>query len=213
LTPNSQNKDYSEYKILLAVTGASGSIYAQRMLEFLLLSSVGRIYIVCSDAGKKVVDFELKKSAEQGSLKRILSGELTEAEKNKIRIFHHDDLFAPVASGSSVPDSMVILPCSMGTLSRVAGGMSSNLLERSADVMLKQKKKLIVCPRETPFSHIHLKNMLELSELGVDIVPPMPAFYQKPKTIDDMVDFVVGKVCEMLEFSHEFYEPWNKRMR
>jgi len=202
-----------EQKILLAVTGASGSIYAERMLEFLLESSVGRVYLVCSDAGTKVLNYELKSKESTGSLKRIVNGDLNEVEKKKLRIFSEADLFAPIASGSSVPDSMVILPCSMGTLSRVAGGMSSNLLERSADVMLKQKKTLVVCPRETPFSHIHLKNMLTLSELGVSIVPPMPAFYQKPKTLDDMVNFVVGKVCEMLDFDHEFYEPWNKRMR
>ena len=202
-----------ERKILIAITGASGSIYAQRITEFLLTTDVGRIYLIASDAGKQVLDFELKKSNEPGSLKRIFSGELLDVEKQKIRIFKSDDLFAPVASGSSVPDTMVILPCSMGTLGRISAGMSSNLLERSADVILKQKKHLVVCPRETPFSQIHLKNMLTLSEMGVDVVPPMPAFYQKPKTIDDMVDFVVGRVCEMINLSHEFYEPWNKRMR
>jgi flavin prenyltransferase len=206
-------KSLKDRKILIAITGASGSIYAQRMTEFLLTTDVGRIYLIASDAGKQVVDFELKKSNDPGSLKRILNGELLDSEKDKIRIFKSNDLFAPVASGSSVPDTMVILPCSMGTVSRVAAGMSSNLLERSADVILKQKKHLVICPRETPLSQIHLRNMLTLSELGVDIVPPMPAFYQKPKTIDDMVDFVVGRVCEMINLSHEFYEPWNKRMR
>lgn len=200
-------------KILIAVTGASGSIYAERLLEFLLAIKVERVYLIASKAGKQVVDFELKESNEPGSLKRILSGKLLEQEKKTIRVFKEDDLFAPVASGSSTPDTMVILPCSMGTLARISSGMSSNLLERSADVILKQGKRLVISPRETPLSQIHLKNMLTLSELGVSIVPPMPAFYQKPKSIDDMVDFVVGRVCEMINFDHEFYEPWNKRMR
>lgn len=200
-------------RVLLAITGASGSIYAQRLLQFLLGAPlVDRVYLVCSSAGKQVANFELIGTDEPGSLKRILAGQMLETEKKKIRIFGEDDLFAPVASGSSVPDTMVILPCSMGSLSRIAQGMSANLLERSADVILKQDKKLVVCPRETPLSQIHLANMLRLSELGVKIVPPTPAFYQKPKTLDDMVDFIVGKVCEIIGFEHEFYERWNKRM-
>lgn len=207
------NIDLKDRRILLAVTGASGSIYAQRLLEFFCGVGLGRVYLLVSGPGKQVVDFELKRSEEPGSLKRILSGELLESEKKSLRLFKEDDLFAPVASGSSVPDTMVILPCSMGSLSRIAAGMSSNLLERSADVILKQKKKLVVCPRETPLSTLHLRNMLTLSEMGVDIVPPMPAFYQKPSSLNDMVDFSVGRVCEMIGLAHRFYEPWNKRMR
>lgn len=200
-------------RIHLAVTGASGSILAERFLQFLLACGVGRIYLTISEPGQQVVDFELKSSDAVGSLKRIASKNLLDEEKEKIRFFSPSDLFAPVASGSSVPDTMVILPCSMGTLSRVAAGMSSGLIERAADVVLKQKKNLVIVPRETPLSAIHLENMLTLSKLGTHIVPPMPAFYQKPRSLDDMIDFCVGRVAEVMGLSHEFYEPWNKRMR
>ena len=108
---------------------------------------------------------------------------------------------------------MVVVPCSMGSLARIATGQSTNLLERAADVVLKQKKTLIMVPRETPLSPIHLRNMLSLSEIGVLIVPPMPAFYQKPESINDMVDFVVGRILETLSLPHDLYTPWNARMR
>jgi len=201
----------SKRKIMVGVTGASGAIYAERFIEQ-ALKSVERVYLVATRAGTEVVNHELKPHVDQFSLKNALAGELSEAEKRLIRIYRIDDFFSPIASGSSVPTDMVILPCSMGTLARVATGMSTNLLDRAADVVLKEKKRLVICPRETPLNTIHLRNMLTLSEMGAYIVPPMPAFYNKPKDLDAMIDFIVGRVCDCLDLPHDLYSRWNTRM-
>ncbi len=200
-----------DHRILIGVTGASGSIYAERLVE-VLKGQVERIYLLFTDTGAKVVRHELKTKAEGFSLLKASQGELDEKDRSVIRLLKNDDLFAPVASGSSAPTAMIVLPCSMGTLARISQGTSSNLLERSADVCMKQRRRLIICPRETPLSAIHLRNMLSLSELGVDMIPAMPAFYQHPKSIDDMVDFVVGRVVEVLGLPHTLYPAWNPRM-
>ncbi len=179
-----------------------------------LLPRVGRIYICFSDAGKKVVDCELPSvsNPEVLSLRDIARGEIADHAREVIRVFGANDLFAPIASGSSAPTDMIILPCSMGTLARIANGNSGNLIERAADVVLKQKRRLIVCPRETPLSLIHLRNMVLLAEAGAAIVPPMPAFYGQPKSVADLVDFVTGRIVEMLDIPHELYHKWNARM-
>jgi flavin prenyltransferase len=200
-----------EHRILIGVTGASGAIYAERLIE-ILLPIVPRIYLVTTEAGEQVVQHELRPKAESFSLARAVKGELLPEEKNVIRLLKRDDFFAAVASGSSAPTSVVVLPCSMGTLARITHGISSNLLDRAADVVLKQKKQLIMVPRETPLNTIHLRNMLSLAEMGAQIIPPVPAFYQQPKSIADMVDFVVGKVLEALEIDHSLYKKWNSRM-
>lgn len=196
-------------RVMVGVTGASGSIYADRLID-LLSSAVERVYVVVTETGEKVARHELKSDA---ILVRTLSGALEKAEKDVIRVFSIDDLFAPTASGTSAPDAMVIVPCSMGTLARVANGYSGNLLERSADVILKQRRRLLVCPRETPFNLIHLRNMTSLAEAGAELIPLMPGFYQNPKDIHDLVDFCVGKIMEQLNLPHELYKPWNSRMR
>ena len=198
-------------KVLVAVTGASGAIYAERLLQE-LTTRVSRVYLVMTDAAKQVVQHELSPQ-KQSLIGQILAGQLSDSQKSVIRYFSVDDLFAPVASGSSVPTDMIVVPCSMGSLARIATGQSTNLLERSADVVLKQKKNLIICPRETPLSQIHLENMLSLSKLGVQILPLMPAFYQKAKTVEDLVDFLVGRMLEGLGLEHQLYVPWNSRMR
>jgi 4-hydroxy-3-polyprenylbenzoate decarboxylase len=195
-------------KILIGVTGASGGIYASRLLD-VLSDKVERIYLVCTESGLKVIRHELKK---EHTLRRLIDGEMSEQEKSTFRVFSNDDLFAPCASGTAVPDAVVVLPCSMGSLARIAGGISGNLLERAADVALKQKQKLIICPRETPFNLIHLRNMTTLVEAGAEMIPLMPGFYQNPTSIEDLVDFCVGKVCEQLGVSHGLYKPWNSRM-
>lgn len=195
-------------RILVGVTGASGSVYADRLLQ-LLVQQIERVYIVASDSGEKVATHELSKNS---LLMRALQGDLSEAEKNVIRVFDNDDLFAPCASGTAAPDAMVIVPCSMGSLSRIATGVSGNLLERSADVMLKQRRKLLVCPRETPLNLIHLRNMTALAEAGAEMIPLMPGYYQKPKSIEEIIDFCVGKILEQLRMPHDLYRPWNSRM-
>jgi 4-hydroxy-3-polyprenylbenzoate decarboxylase len=195
-------------KVMVGVSGASGSIYAERLVQ-LLLGEVDRVYLVITDTGEKVVAHEL----DSGSLlRRAASGDLEKDELKILRPFKVTDLFAPCASGTAAPDAMIIVPSSMGTLGRIAAGISGNLLERSADVVLKQKRRLIVCPREMPFNLIHLKNMTALVEAGAEILPLMPGFYQKPKTIENLVDFCVGKILEQLDIKHDLYKPWNSRM-
>jgi 4-hydroxy-3-polyprenylbenzoate decarboxylase len=197
-------------RVFVAVTGASGSIYADRLVQC-LRGKVERIYLCATDAGHKVVEHELPGTS---VLRAILSGEISGSDRELFRVFKNDDLFAPIASGSSAPTHMIVAPCSMGTLARIAHGMSSNLVERAADVCLKQKSPLVLVPRETPLNAIHLRNMLTLAEMGAHMIPPVPGFYQKPKTIDDLVDFIVGRLLEAVGISdHGLYDPWNKRMR
>ena len=206
-------RDPAKQRILIAVTGASGSVYAERLVE-VLLEQVGRIYLVMSSTAQKVMDHELSGTKEGGfSLREAAHGRVAEAHRSVLRVLNVDDLFAPVASGSSAPTAMVVLPCSMGSLARMAQGISGNLIERAADVCLKQRRPLLICPRETPLSLIHLRNMMALAEAGAQLVPTMPAFYQHPKTIEDLVDFQVGRVLELLGLGHELYPPWNRRMR
>lgn len=203
----------SNQKILVAICGASGSIYAERLIEE-LCARLPRVYVVISETGKAVIRHELGKreSDSECSLRSLAEGKVPAAFRDKIRVFQESDLFAPVASGSSVPDQMVVVPCSMGAVARIAHGLSTNLIERAADVVLKQHRPLTICPRETPLNTIHLKNLLSLAEMGVKIVPAMPAFYQKPKTIEDLIDFYVGRILEVLGLDHNLYTKWNSRM-
>jgi flavin prenyltransferase len=203
--------DVTKSRILVGVTGASGSVYADRLVQ-ILMPLAQRIYVVYTDAAKQVIKHELSTQNSSGILLRAVDGKNSEDEKAVIRIFQNADLFAPVASGSSAPDAMVVVPCSMGSTSRIAQGSSSNLLERVSDVMLKHKRQLIVCPRETPFNLIHLRNLTALAEAGAEVLPLMPAFYQKPETVADLVDFCVGRIVEQLGFSHDLYKKWNSRM-
>lgn len=200
----------NDRKILVGITGASGSIYASRLIDE-LLDHVSMVYVIATDNGRAVAKHELEPSE---TLTRLFQGQLTRGEKSKIRFFECQDLFAPVASGTNTVDSMVVVPCSMGSMARIAHGMSSNLLERSADVVLKQRRQLIVCPRETPLNLIHLRNMTVLAESGAEILPLMPGFYHKPSTLDDIVNFCVGRILDQLRLAHENYKPWNaRRMR
>lgn len=199
-------------RILVAVTGASGSIYAQRLIEE-LVEKVERVYLIASPSGKQVCQIELTETEKQVNLNHLLNGDIPQKLRSIIRVFGYEDLCAPVASGSSAPTHMVVIPCSMGSLARIASGISGNLIERSADVMLKQKRPLIIVPRETPLNTIHLRNMLSLSEMGCSIVPAMPAFYQKPTSVMDLIDFVIGRILELCGCEHTLYRPWNARMR
>jgi 4-hydroxy-3-polyprenylbenzoate decarboxylase len=194
-------------KILIAVTGASGALYAEKLI-LELLPRVSRVYVVFSATGATVVPYELPNSSPINLiLKNQYKGEHTE----RLRVFKNDDFYAPVASGSSVPDAMIINPCSMGTLARVRCGVSQTLIERAADVTLKEGRNLIVCPRESPLSVIHLENMLALARMGVKIIPLAPPFYQHPKTLQDLIDFMTGKILEALGLKHELYQQWNER--
>jgi 4-hydroxy-3-polyprenylbenzoate decarboxylase len=199
----------AEKRIFVALTGASGSIYGLRLVEQLCLNGV-EVTFAASCSGTLVC-------REETGLD--LSGDLAKATERLyahleietgLEMVHPDDLFCPVASGSAAPDAMVVVPCSMGTLARIACGISGNLIERCADVMLKEHRPLLLVPRETPLSEIHLENMLRLSRSGARIIPAMPAFYHKPDTVIEMVDFVIGKVLDQLGIEHELFKRWGE---
>ena len=177
-------------KIIVAVTGASGSIYARQLLEMLLQAdAVGEIALIVSGNGSAVAEHE--------------QVELP-VEHPKITVYRNDDLFAPVASGSAGYDAMVVAPCSMGTAGRIAAGVSLDLIGRSADVMLKERRRLILVPREAPYSTIHLRNLLTLSESGAIVVPASPSFYALPENIEALCRSITERVVSLLgiEISH-----------
>lgn len=181
-------------KLTIAITGASGVIYGKRLLEVLHNKNV-ESHLVISEAAKKIIKLELKSSEKA-------------IEKLANHVHAIDDWSSPILSGSFKTDGMVIVPCSMKTLAGIASGFAENVILRSADVVLKEKRKLILVPRETPLNTIHLKNMLNLSKQGVFIVPAMPAYYHKPKRIEDLIDFVVGRILDQLDIKHSLYRRW-----
>lgn len=187
-------------KIIVAITGASGSILAHRFIETLL--SLGHeVHLVVSQTGEAVCAYELELSMNQ-----IVSG--YQASSGHIFVHNNTDLFAPISSGSFKTDAMVIIPCSMGTVSKVAQGGSDSLITRAADVMLKENRRLILIPRESPLSSIHLRNMLRLSNMGVTIMPPMPSFYNKPKTLEDSINDIIGRILDSLEIENPYSKVW-----
>lgn len=187
-------------KIVIGITGASGSIYAKRLIEELLEMKI-YTHIICTDTGRKVMKYETGIDLEQWVL------ELTKKYRH-LRLEDVNDLFADVASGSYGFDAVVILPCSMGTLAEISSGLAKNLLCRAADVALKEHRKLVLVPRETPLNAIHLENMLKLARLNVTILPAMPGYYHKPKTMEELVDFVVGKVLDSLSIENNLFKKW-----
>ena len=193
--------------IVVGITGASGSIYGLRLIEELLAAEI-RVTVLLTNAGRQVLAFET--GLEIADDKRQGLQQLKEYFKtdDNLRYFALNDFFAPVASGSNSPDAVVICPCSMGTAGRIAAGLSDNLLERAADVALKEKRKLLLVPRETPFNQIHLENLLRLSKAGAQILPAMPGFYQQPETVADLVNFLVGKILDNLDIEHQLFKRW-----
>jgi 4-hydroxy-3-polyprenylbenzoate decarboxylase len=196
--------------ISLAITGASGVQYGFRLLE-LLLQKKHRVYLMVSKAAQVVIGMEtdIKLPARCKDMQRFLV-EKYSCEPDNLHVFGEDEWTAPTASGSSTVDAMVVCPCSMGALSAIASGASNNLIERSADVMLKERRKLIVVPRETPYSDIHLENMLKLSRMGVVILCANPGFYNKADTVNDLIDFVVAKILDQLNIQHELQPRWGE---
>ncbi|TYP50357.1 UbiX family flavin prenyltransferase [Thermosediminibacter litoriperuensis] len=190
-------------RFVVGITGASGCVYGVRLIEE-LLKGKHEVYLLITENGDKVLKQELGVDTE------TLVTNFGEFEKYGGALKHYDinDIFAPIASGSFKADGMVIIPCSMSTLAFIACGLSHNLLQRTADVFLKEKRKIVIVPRETPLSSIHLENMLTLSKMGAHILPAMPAFYQNPRTIDDMVNFIVGRVLDTLNIPNHLYDRW-----
>ncbi|MGC4080716.1 MAG: flavin prenyltransferase UbiX [Vicinamibacterales bacterium] len=199
--------------IAVAITGASGAVYATRTLAALLSRGV-HVELVISDYGRRLLFDEL---GEKASIDRLLPY-LTErygadVGQGTIEVHSNKDLGATIASGSHGCRGMVIVPCSMKTLAAVAHGLSRNLIERAADVMLKERRPLVIVPRETPMSLMQLRNMVSCAEAGAIMLPAMPAFYQMPKTLDDLADFMAGKILSALGFEHDLYPMWTGQVQ
>ena len=199
----------SRRSIAVAITGASGAIYAVRTVAALMERGC-HIELVVSDYGRRLLRDELGDAAAMDKLTDYLVSKYGDGvRKGTTTIYSNKDLGAKIASGSQGCQGMVVVPCSMKSLAGIAHGLSRNLVERAADVMLKERRPLIIVPRETPMSLPQLKNMVLCAEAGAMIMPAMPAFYQMPKTLDDLADFMAGKILSALGFEHELYPAWN----
>jgi len=182
-------------RLVVAVTGASGVIYGKRLLEVLHAKKV-ETHLIVSKAAEKVIEYELDMSKKDFA-------------KLATRVYDVDDLTAPLMSGSFKTDGMIIMPCTMKTLAGITHGFADNLILRAADVALKERRPLVVVPRETPLNVIHLQNMLKAAELGISVIPAMPAFYYRPRGISDMVDFVVGRVLDRIGIEHSLFKRYS----
>lgn len=193
---------------IVAITGASGSAYGLRLVSELLSSGV-RVSLILTSAGRQVIKHEmgLDWSDETKEQRHQVQEYFASIAVDCLAI---DDFWAGSASGSAAADAMIVVPCSMGTIGRVAAGLSGNLLERAADVMLKERRPLILVPRETPFNTIHLENLLRLSQSGAVVLPAMPGFYHGPESIGDLVAFVVGKILDQLDVHHTLFTRWGE---
>lgn len=192
--------------IILAITGASGSIYGIRLLEELL--KAGReVHLVVTDTAKYVIKRETGIEVTDNA-DVLISNILKTKPPGDLQIHSNSDLTSQLASGSCLAGDMVVAPCSMGTLGRIAAGVSSTLIERAADVTLKERRRLILLARETPLNTIHLENMVRLSRAGAIIFPPSPGFYNDPQSIHDLVDFIVLKVLDLMEIENELVGRW-----
>ena len=196
--------------IALAITGASGAQYALRLLQC-LVDAGESVYLLVSEPGQIVIAMEtdINLPGRAADMQRFLT-EYYGAEPGQLQLFGQKEWTAPVASGSSAPRAMVVCPCTMGTLASIAAGMSDNLIDRAADVVIKEGRKLILVPRETPFSALHLENMLKLARLGVVMLAANPGFYHRPETLDDLVDFVVARILDQLDIDHDLTPRWGE---
>lgn len=197
--------------ITLAFTGASGLPYGMRLLECLLVAGC-RVHLLYTQAAQIVARQELNETwpSRPAELAVQFRERFKLQDEAQLQVWGQQEWFAPMASGSNPGDGMVVCPCTMGALAAIATGMSENLLERAADVMIKEGKKLVLVPREAPFSAIHLENMLKLARLGVVILPPNPGFYHHPQTLADMVDFVVARILDQLDVPHQLMARWGE---
>jgi 4-hydroxy-3-polyprenylbenzoate decarboxylase len=196
--------------VILAISAASGSVYGIGMLEFLLEHEY-KVELIISKNAYQIFKHELgiELLHDQQSIKTALLNHLNlNGKKEFLKVWLNDDLLANTASGSYRSAGMIIMPASMSTVAAVACGISDNLIERTADVMIKEGRKLVIVPRETPFSQIHLENMLKLSKAGVAIVPPIPAFYGKTQTVDDVINFAIGKVLDVMGIENHIFKRW-----
>lgn len=195
-------------RVTLAITGASGVQYGMRLLECLVAADV-QVMVLISRAAQVVfateTDIKLPGSASE---QESFLTEHCSAKDGQIRVFGREQWMSPVASGSGAPAAMVVCPCSTGSLSSIACGASNNLIERAADVALKERRKLILVPREAPYSEIHLEHMLKLTRMGAVMIPASPGFYNRPETVEDMVDFVVARILNQLGVEQTLMPRW-----
>lgn len=194
----------------VVVTGASGSVYGMRLVEQLVLAG-HEVCVIFTEAGREATAFELgfELPTQDAAVATVaLAAFLELPTTERLRIAYSDSLFDAVASGSHHTDAMIVCPCTMGFVGSVAAGLGADLAERAAEVMLKERRLLVLVPRETPLSLIHLRTLTTVAEAGAVIVPAMPAFYQRPESIDDLVNFLVGKVLDVLEVEHDLFKRW-----
>lgn len=194
--------------VAVALTGASGMPYGIRLIEC-LIESGARVQLLYSQVAQIVAkqEMDLALPARAAELQEDFSRRY-KAQPGQLEVYGREEWFAPLASGSNPPNAMVICPCSMGTLAALAAGLAQNLIERAADVVLKEGRKLVLVPRETPFSAIHLENMLKLARAGAVILPPNPGFYNHPQSVQDLVDFVVARVLDQIGIEHRLMRRW-----
>jgi 4-hydroxy-3-polyprenylbenzoate decarboxylase len=197
----------SRYTVV--ITGASGSAYGMRVIEQLALAG-HEVSVTMTETGRDVTSYELGFDLPMEEPAKAIRRYLELTDDVRVRYACANDLFDPIASGSHRVDAMVVVPASMGFVASVANGLANNLPERAADVMLKERRQLVIVPRETPLSLIHLRNLTRLAEAGAVIVPAMPAFYQRPQTVDDQVSFVAGKILDVLGVEHALFERWGE---
>ena len=196
--------------VAVAFTGASGMPYGLRLVECLLAAGC-KVWLLYSQVAQIVArqEMDLELPSRPAEVEAQLAARFKAAD-GQLRVFGREEWFAPLASGSNPADAMVVCPCTMGTLAAIAAGLSQNLIERAADVAIKEGRKLVLVPRETPFSAIHLENMLKLARLGVVILPPSPGFYNHPQTVDELVDFVVARVLDQIRVPHQLMQRWGE---
>ena len=193
-------------KFVFAISGASGATIGVRVLRELAKTS--EVYLIISSQSFSIIREETGINWQAGSDGDTEKKIRASLESKRIRCFNEQNIAAPVSSGSFRHDGMFIVPCSMKTLSGIAQGYAENLIQRAADVTIKEGRPLLVSPREMPFSAIHLENMLKLARLGVKIAPPVPGFYHGPRTIDDLVDFMAGRILDAMGIEHDIYKRW-----
>ena len=203
-----QRPQQAPHTVTVALTGASGMPYGIRLIECLLAAGV-EVWLLVSSVAQIVArqEMDLRLPAQPAELEAALRSRFA-GTPGRLRVFGRDQWFAPPASGSNPADAMVICPCTMGTLAAIAAGLASSLIERAADVSLKEGRPLVLVPRETPLSVLHLENMLRLARAGAVILPPSPGFYTHPQTVADMVDFVVARVLDQLGVAHTLLPRW-----
>jgi 4-hydroxy-3-polyprenylbenzoate decarboxylase len=197
---------------IVGISGASGAAYGIRLLQVMSEKGYG-VDLILSPAGRTVIRQELGIGVpdEKDDAKAVLADKF-DIDVSSLAIYSNSDFETPPASGSYRCAGMIIVPCSMGTLAALAQGFANNLMRRAGDVMLKEKRSLVLVPRETPLSAIHLENMLKLARVGAVILPPMPGFYQGPQSIDQMVDFIVGRILDVIGIEHRLYQRWKENL-